>query len=260
MSTKSEAGHATNVINLEKMVAYCIGFGPAYQPSKSSIQVAALQALLLNCRMNMAMVTDRLNAFNLAKNNRIATFKKLVPLTNRIIYTLMASDESDKTKEDARGIVRKIKGIRSGKKADGSSKNESMLSATMEAATTESTNDAEPRSRSAAQTSRDQRIEHFALLLALLQTAIGYSPNEPELQIGALQQFLEEMRMTHSAYIMAEVELSNARIQRNTVLYGDKTGLCDVSKDVKFYVQGAFKRDSPQYKQISGLKFIKYKK
>lgn len=267
MKSNSEVGHAKNLANFEKLIAYCIGFGVLYLPMKAILQIANMQQLLADARIALTIVTDRFNTYNLAKNARIATFNQLIPLTDRIIATLLASDASDKTKEDARAIARKIKGIRASKKTGAAAKNESTSVETKPdaaedapASTLENGNGTTPRTRSTAQTSRDQLIEHFARLLALLQTEIAYMPNEVELQLPTLQAFLETMRMTNSAFITAEVEWSNARVQRTQLLYGDKTGICDVAKDVKLYVKGAFKKDSPQYKQISSLKFVKFKK
>lgn len=266
MKSNSEVGHAKNVANFEKMLAYCTGFGAVYQPMKATMQLGNMQQLLSESRMSLTVVTDRFNAYNLAKNARIATFEQLTPITDRIIATLSASDASDKIKEDAWGIARKIKGIRVSKKANDSTKNEPVLVETTidapndsSASIVENGNGTAPRTRSSSQTSRDQLIEHFARLLVLLQTEPAYMPNKMELQLPTLQSFLEMMRMTNSAFIVAEVEWSNTRVQRTDLLYGDKTGICDVAKDVKLYVKGAFKKESPQYKQISGLKFVKYK-
>jgi hypothetical protein len=48
-----------------------------------------------------------------------------------------------------------------------------------------------------------------------------------------------------------------ARIERDEALYGEDTGLEDVSQDVKKYVKSLFGATRPQYKQVSGLKFTK---
>lgn len=57
--------------------------------------------------------------------------------------------------------------------------------------------------------------------------------------------------------INAEVAYSNARITRDTILYSDDTGLIDIASDVKKYVKAIFGASSPQFKQISGIKFKK---
>jgi hypothetical protein len=49
--------------------------------------------------------------------------------------------------------------------------------------------------------------------------------------------------------------VSNARIARDKALYAETTGVLDVAQDVKQYVKSLFGATSPQYKQVSGLKF-----
>ena len=57
--------------------------------------------------------------------------------------------------------------------------------------------------------------------------------------------------------INAEVVYSNARISRNSVLYAENTGLVEIALEVKKYVKAIFGATSPQYKQVSGIKFKK---
>ena len=45
------------------------------------------------------------------------------------------------------------------------------------------------------------------------------------------------------------------RISRNNLLYKENTGLYDVALDVKNYIKSVFGATSPQYKQVSKIKF-----
>jgi hypothetical protein len=65
------------------------------------------------------------------------------------------------------------------------------------------------------------------------------------------------MKNTNTAAVNAYTPLSNARIDRNKILYDDVTGLVKVAGDVKAYVKSVFGGTSPQYKQVSKLKFAK---
>ena len=51
------------------------------------------------------------------------------------------------------------------------------------------------------------------------------------------------------------LQLSNARITRNEILYLPETGLIGVALSVKIYIKAIFGVTSPQYKQVSGLLF-----
>lgn len=233
MAFNNDSGHTRTVANFEKMNAYVNGYGPVYQPSKSSIQQPELQRLLGEARAALRMVQQTESNKKKAQNARTAAFNQMKLLCTRILNMLRASDTSDKTIKDATAIINKIKGIRITKKEEAAIPAET----TPEMATSDvtlyipaeemltapatengnSTTNAK-RTRSSAQTSFDLLIEHFSLLLILLESEMYYIPNEPELQIGTLQMYLETLRMTNSAYIVAEVEWSNARIARDALL------------------------------------------
>ena len=85
----------------------------------------------------------------------------------------------------------------------------------------------------------DNRIGNMYKLIQLLASQTGYTPNETDLKVTTL------------------TPLSNARIARNTLLYATWTGLVDLAGEVKSYVKSVFGGTSPQYKQVSGLKFTK---
>jgi hypothetical protein len=276
MTTKSifETGHAKNVAFFEELIAYCEGYGAAYQPSKATMQLATMRTLLAEARASLVTVTDRLTAFNTARNARFQAFEGLPTLTSRVVSALAITDVGEKTLEDARAIVRKMRGIRVSKKEEATGNTEpttALVNAVIPSNVSDTPiplktipdtppgNGTPARQRSAAQTSRDQQIEHFARLLSLLQSEPTYQPNEPELQLTTLQAYLNTLRTTNSAVVVQEVGWSNARMQRDKLLYGAKTGLCDVAQDVKQYVKAAFGPSSPSYKQISKLRFNRAK-
>lgn len=274
MSSNSETGHAKNVANFEKLHVFVSGYGMVYQPSKTALQLPELQRLLSESRAIMLLVQQLESHKKKIQNERSATFKQMKPLCTRVINMLRSSDAADKTVEDAAAINNKIKGIRLTKKENPDATNEkaaelATAEVTLYAMTEEGTMtpvteispDSTPakRTHSHAQTSQDQLMEHFSRLLVLLETEIHYNPNEEELQLSTLHMYLETLRSTNSAFIAAAVELSNARIARDHLLYGEKTGICDVAQDVKQYVKALFGVKSPQYKQIRGLKFVRIK-
>jgi hypothetical protein len=82
-----------------------------------------------------------------------------------------------------------------------------------------------------------------------------YTPNESELQVPSLNAVLADLKTKNSAVILATTNASNARINRDKVLYADLTGLYDIAQAVKQYVKSVFDASSPQFKQVSGVKF-----
>ena len=111
------------------------------------------------------------------------------------------------------------------------------------------------KSISASQMSFDNRIENMNKLIELLTAQPAYTPNEPELQVAGLTAVFTNMKTTNTNAINTYTPLSNARIDRNKILYDAESGLVKVSGDVKSYVKSVFGGTSPQYKQISKLKF-----
>ena len=100
-------------------------------------------------------------------------------------------------------------------------------------------------------------IENFSALIDLVSSVPSYTPNETELSTASLTTFHGNLQTANTNVINAEVAYSNARISRDTVLYSDDTGLIDIASDVKKYVKAIFGATSPQYKQVSGIKFKK---
>lgn len=55
--------------------------------------------------------------------------------------------------------------------------------------------------------------------------------------------------------INTESPMNNLRNTRNEILYKENNGLVDVANAAKMYVKSVFGATSPQYKQVSTLKF-----
>jgi len=106
--------------------------------------------------------------------------------------------------------------------------------------------------------SYDSRIDNLDKLIKLFSSVAAYAPNEAELKIAALTALYTDLKAKNMAVVNAETPLSNARIARNTTMYKDDIGLVDVANDVKTYIKSVFGATSPQYKQVSSLKFTKY--
>jgi hypothetical protein len=244
MASKSETGHAKNVANFEDLILFCIGYGASYNPSKNSIKIMALNNLLTDARAAIDDVIQKVTIFNIATNNRQDIFKNLRPLSTRIVNALAATDALDKTIDDAKAFNKKIQGSSSKKKQveEVDSNNPTMP---------------DPKTISTSQQSYDQLKEHFSKLISLLTSEPNYTPNETDLQIGTLNSLLSDMQTANTNVSNSYVEISNSRIIRNKVLYSEGAGLYDTAMEVKKYIKSIFGATSPQYKQISGIKFTK---
>ena len=243
-SSVSEVGHAKNVANFADLISYCTAYGTTYNPSKAALQLTALNTLLTSAQTELANVTTAKNAFDTVTGDRQLTFEPLKPLATKVFNYLSVTDAISEIIADAKTINNKLQGKRTG--------------TTAENPPTEGEN--QNNTVSVSRQSYDMLTENFSALIDLVSSVPSYTPNETELTTASLTAYLGELQTANTNVINAEVAYSNARISRNSVLYSENTGLVDIASDVKKYVKAIFGATSPQYKQISGIKFTKPKK
>ena len=248
MTNTSETGHAKNVTNLESLITSIIALETSYNPSRDSIKLTSLQTLL-------TASTESLNAVNIAQaaySNAVAArkvaFEPFGKLITRVMNSLKASGTSTQVVQSARTIVRKLQGRRASAKITEEEKK------ALEA------EGKEVNQISASQMSFDNRIENFDRLIMLLSSIPLYNPNEEELKVETLKALHNQLKEKNTEVILPIVQLSNSRIARNKILYSENTGLVDVALDSKTYIKSIFGATSPQYKQISKLRFIRPKR
>ena len=247
MASTSETGHAKNVANFEDLISFCTGYGASYNPSKAAIKLPALTTSFTDAKASLASINNLLPAYNVAIGQREAAFEPLSKLITRVVNASEATDITKQVKADIKTIARKLQGKRATPKTEETIPNP-------EIPTEETT-----KSISASQMSFDQRIENFDKLIQLLASQTDYIPNETELTVTELGNLLVKLRTKNTEAINAYTPVSNARISRDTLLYKDGSGLVDLAGDVKSYVKSLYGATSPQYKQVSGLKFTKRK-
>ena len=238
MPSTSEVGHAKNVANFTDLIAYCNAYGATYNPSHAPLQLAALNTLLTSAQNQLTNVTTAKNAFDTATGNRQLAFQPLRSLATKIFNFVAVTDANEQTIADAKTINNKLQGKR---------------------ATKPTPPNAGGTEISVSRQSYDMLTENFAALIDLISSIPSYTPNETELTVPSLTAFHANMQTENNNVLNAEVAYSNARIARDTVLYDESTGLVNIASDVKKYVKAIYGATSPQYKQISGIKFTKSK-
>ena len=238
-----ETGHAKNVANFEDLISFCVGYGASYNPSKDSIKLSALRSLHTGANAKTTALNTAQTDWSNAIGARELLFKPLSTFITRVVNALEASDVPEPIIDNAKTITRKIQGRRANPKNSPPPADPKLP--------------AEETSKniSASQMGFDNRIEHLDKLIVLLSAQIGYAPNEPELTIAALITLHTNMKSANSLAINTFTTLSNARVERDKTLYQEKTGLVPIVGEVKKYVKSVFGATSPQYKQLTGLKF-----
>ena len=243
MSQTNETGHAKNVANFETLITNVNGYGTVFNPTKDSIKLTALNTKLTLAKAAVKAVHSAEPAYKNAVSAREIAFEPLSKLMTRVKNSLKASDSSAKVDDSAMTLFRKLQGQRATPKLTEEEKKEAEAEGK------------EIKEISASQMSYDNQVNNLDRLIELLISIPEYAPNETDITTEALTELHIDLSSKNSAVINATVPLNNARIARDEILYAPLTGLVDISVDVKMYVKSVFGGTSPQYKEISGLKF-----
>ena len=235
----AETGHARNVERFTQLLSFVTSYGADYAPSNTTITIPNLQAKLTASLAGIDGVSTARAGWIVAVNERENAFADLRRLTTRVINSFAASGAPQNAVDDAKTLKRKIDGVRA-KALPQDNPN---------------TPDDESQGNSVSQQSYTQLTEHLDNLIELLDGSGSYAPNETDLQLATLQTYSISLKNANTAVINSTTPLSNKRIARDEVLYADGTGLVDLAALVKKYVKSLYGADSPQFEQISGLKF-----
>lgn len=243
MGKNFESGHAVNVENFEKLKLSCVGYGVSYNPTKVSLTVAELGTKYTSANNSLIAINPLLATWKNEINARESIFNPIRELCTRILNAVETSDVSKEFIKDVKTYIRKLQGKRATPKIVDNP---------------ETPEDESAKSISASQMSFDNRIENMDKLIELLKTQAAYIPNETKLTTASLTTLLGNMRTSNTNAKTAYIALSNARIDRDKILYHHITGLVTIAEEVKKYVKSVYGALSLQYKQISGLKFVNF--
>ncbi len=237
----AETGHIKYIENFEVIISACNGFGSAYNPNNSALVISALQTALNAGNAGIDGVTTGLIPWKVKVNVRENEYAGVGKLSTKMAASFASCGATKNAVDDMKTFARKITGARKKKIA----------------VDDPNTPDDESKHNSVSQRSYTQIAEHFDNMIKMCQNEPLYKPNEVEIQVGTAQTKLAAMRAANTGVIDAVTPLNKARITRDTALYDDSTGICELARLVKLYVKSVFGASSPQYKQISGLRFTK---
>ena len=240
MASTSEVGHAKNVANFQDLIEFVIGYGETYNPSKNSLKLPQLIALKDNAQLKLNDVITNNTIYNNKVNERMVAFSNLKSFSTRLVNALQTTDATNETINNAKTFNRKMQGKK--------------------ASTTQTPTDPNtpaPTTISTSQQSYDQLIQHLAGLKSVLETEPSYTPNEIELQIATIDSKIADLSVKNTAVATAYTNISNSRISRNETLYTSENGIYETASEVKKYIKSVFGASSPQYNQVSGIKFSK---
>lgn len=244
MSSTSEVGHAKNVANLQKLTEQ-VSVYTLYNPPVASLSVPNLQTLYTTAVAKLSEVEEKRNANKNAIALRQNAFENLKPTSTRIINLLDILGLPEGTLNQAKTLNRTIQGTKNKPKPP-----------------TENPESGQSSSNNPISTSRQsytQQAENFGILLQLLATIPAYTPNEEDLMLENLTTYHRSLVSTTQPVDQTEAELNVKLIERNQILYTEGTGLYDIAQNVKKYVKSIYGGTSPEYANVSSIKFTEPK-
>lgn len=242
----SETGHGKNVSTFANLISFCTACGTTYNPSKAILQLSSLNLQLAAAQAALQVVRTTKATYDNATIAREIVMARQKPLTIRIISTLEATDASIKTVDDARTILTRIQG-RGRKPREFVEANALAVAQGFEPVKTIST----------SQQNYDKLVDNFEALIVILKTERHYNPSETELKLPALNALLTEMKTKNTSCVTSWAALSNARLNRNKLLYGELTGMVDTASEVKTYLSSVLGTMTTELEQVGTLQFIK---
>jgi hypothetical protein len=254
MNNNSSSGHGSNVTNLQLLINDVTGFGNRYDPSNGNIKLAALQAtqtLGLNA-VNAVDIAQPINTK--AKAARDTSFKVLGKLSTRVSNAFFAVETDKTARAHVRSLVLLVQSGRVNPKDPIPAPQEPVPAAPAQAAETKVATD-----NTSHKMYFDNRLDSLFKLIQFIAIYPAYAPNETDLSIAGLSALYNDLKAKNQAANDSETPLKIARIARGNALYTPVTGLVYVGQDTKSYIKSVFGAKSPQYLQVSKLKFRKLK-
>jgi hypothetical protein len=232
-----KTGNVKQVATFEELLGFCHAHGALYNPSKTSIKIAALEELFTAAQQSLEAVKVAITEYNNAVNVRQEAFNRLPVFSTRIVNALAATDASKATLEEAYAHVRKFRWQNPPAPAAAEGK------------------EAASKSRKSNHRDFNTQLDSFESLVKVVSAEPSYQPNEPDLTLTALTAHAEMLRSTITKVIDLRVTVSNLRATRDKILY-DRHSIHDTAIAVKRYIKGVFGYRSVAYNQVKGLKFI----
>jgi len=247
MASNLSSGANTNVSNLKTLNSAIVGYGDIYNPANAQITPAALQAAYLLGLNAVNAVDSVLPANTNAKNARSKAFESLSKIATRVGNAFKSLIADDSAREHIRSLILLIQRGRVTTTKPKSSDNHI------------SEDPASIKENTSHKSSYDKQLDNFYKLIQFLASFPAYVPNEAELTVAGLTAFYNDLVMNNQTVVDTQTQLDSTRRMREKVLYQPVTGLVHLSNDSKSYIKSVFGANSPEYKQISKLKFGTYK-
>ena len=230
---KRDAGCiSNNLVSGQSITALVKTYNPPYNPSNPELAPATLDAknLLASNYVDAVAQSGQLKKDDI--NQRQLVYSDLKPLARRVRNELIACGASDKVIKDASHFVDLINGERIIK-----------IKPVVP-----------PKKHiSAIHTTFAQQIQNLNGLIKVLNSEPLYAPNQADITIAALEQKLDDMKVSNTEYYNAHAAYSTTIKVRNKFFNAAKNGYVDTYLGVKHAVKAMYGNTSTEYNQIKGF-------
>jgi hypothetical protein len=234
------------VATFEKLLGFCNAQIAVYKPSKTSIQVAALETLLTQAQQSLKAADVSRTAYENAINARQPVFSTIPALAGRVIDALKASGASPEVVKDAMAIrsrfnspaKRLVTPAQNGLPDGNAQQGETIYQ------------------RRLSQLDLASKVENFERLVNRVSVEPLYKPNETDLQPAVLGMFVTTLRASNANVIGTFMAMKNANRALNALLF-QATGIHGTAMATKAYLRSVFGKGSSEYREVGQFKFIK---
>lgn len=230
--------------NFEKLVSFTNAQGLVYNPSKASIKVAALQALLTQVQGSVQAADVSRIAYENALNARQQVFRTVPKHARRIVAALKASGASRDVIDDCVTLYRRYR--YQGRKP--------VVPSPDAANAVVGKENEEAFCRKLSHLDLDSQIANFNRLVLRVGAELLYKPNEVEFQIPALTAFVITLREKNKSVINTYIVLKDANQLVNKLLH-DNSGIYGHATAVKSYIEFLYGYGSVKHREVTSLSF-----
>jgi hypothetical protein len=243
MALQYETGHAKNVANLQKLIEQITTYSD-YNPSIDNLKIPTVTTLYDNSLSSLNNVINKRNANKNAIHLRQELNEGLKSKVTRIINQLDVLNLTDGIFDQAKSLNRLIQGSRKTTK----------VIETNEDDFNEEENE-NKETKSISRQSFTETAENLNKLLQLIETVDTYNPNIEDLKLVNLKTYQTELVKATKEVNKTEAELNTEFINRNKLLYNEENGLYEIAQNVKKYVKSVYGAKSPEYSNVSKIRF-----
>ncbi|MBS1797904.1 MAG: hypothetical protein JSS81_29050 [Acidobacteria bacterium] len=236
-----DRGHAKNVEALYRLITFLRTLRAGdYEPPNEWISIRALEDLHVRATAALAAVSAAKEVWRTRAKDRALDVDRLAPMAAAAVGQLAALAVAPARVRQGRTYVLKLQGRRA-----------VALEAAMSGGTTE-------KNISASQQSAAQMIGHFRALTDFLTAQTEYERvRDAGVTISDLTAQAAAVESKHQHSLAAAADLAGRRIDRNKLFYDDDDSLCRRASLVKEYIKGKFTANSPEFKMVQAIKFIR---